>query len=191
MGDIYEILCVTAITAWVISRPLGWFVGRQLGATSGLLIAGLLSLIGMLWPITNWPVALFSPVSLGVAALALADILRPFGIVARRWSLPELTAGLAMYVGYLYASLGGVLFDPYGLGYSGGVTWGVPVALAAYAFGRKDWLLAAVIAGSQALWLAGIGSENLFDHLASLLLFPAILIGIGRRLLARWRPAQI
>ena len=143
-----------------------------------LILAG----VYLIWPFSGWLVAIFSPVSLGIAALALADLARPFGVMAQRWSWQELGVVLIFYCAYIYASLGGVAFDRYALGYSGGAAIGVPVALAGVAYYRKDWLMAAVVAGAQVLWMAGIGSENLFDHLASALLVPAVLIGMARRI---------
>ncbi len=89
---------------------------------------------------------------------------------------------LGLYCVYIFASIGGVAFDPYAFGYSGGAGLGVPVALAGYAYYRKDWLMAAIVAGAQALWLAGIGTENLFDHLTSALLVPALFVAIVRRM---------
>ena len=184
MGSLYEILCVTAITGWLFSRPLGLVLGPQIAAISGLSLALALSGISLIWPASGWPIAIFSPVSLGIAALALADLMRPFGVIARRWSGSELLVILAFYMVYLFASLGGIAFDPYALGYTAGISLGIPVALAGYAYARRDWLLGAVIATAQALWATGIGSENLFDHLVSALLVPAILIGMWRSL---WR----
>ena len=182
VGDLYEILCVSAIVGWVLSRPLRWFLGAQMGAIGGLGLALILSGVGLIWPASNWPVAIFSPVSLGIAALALADLGRAFGVRARRWSLAEMAGVLGLYVGYVFASVGGIAFDPYALGYNAGVSLGVPVLLAGYAYRRKDWLMGAVVAGAQVLWMANIGSENLFDHLAGALLIPAALIGMARRL---------
>lgn len=185
MTELYEILCVMAISGWVLSRPLRWFLSAPLGAIAGLAAAGLLSVVGLIWPASNWPAAIFSPVSLGIAGLALADLLRPFGVIARRWSLAELGAILGIYVAYIFASVGGTAFDPYAFGYSAGVSLGVPVAVAGYAYVRKDWLVAGIVAGAQILWMADIGSENLFDHLASALLVPAVLIGMARRFRGR------
>lgn len=178
---VYEFLCVAAVTGWVLSRPLMLFLPSVLANLVGLGAAIALGICYLIWPYSGWVVAIFSPVSLGIAIYAVVDMTRPFGVIAPRWSLAELGAGLAAYCVYIYASLGWIMFDPYALGFSGGASFGVPVVLAGYAYWRKDWVLGGIIVGAQALWMAGIGSENLFDHLVSALVVPAILIGVARR----------
>ncbi len=182
MSELYEYVLLSVVLGWLFSRLAGLFAAPRSAALAGGALGGLAMLGQYAAPEMAGFSALFSPVSLGIALLAGADLARPFGLCARRWPALELAALLALYVAYVYASVGEAAPDPYALGYAGVGPAAVAMALAGWAFWRRDALLALTVAGAQLSWLLGLGSENFFDHLASALLVPAALIGLARRL---------
>ena len=186
MAELYEYACLGLVAAWAISRPLFPALGAGRAALAGLALAGALMMWQWLDPGVAALAALFSPVSLGLALLAGADLARPFGLRPRRWGTGEMLVLLVAYVAFLHAALGWMQFDPYAQGYAGVAPAMLALVLGGYAFWRRDGLLAAITLGAQLAWLSGIGSENFFDHLAGALLVPALLIGLARRL-RQWR----
>ncbi len=182
MSELYEYILLGAVLAWLFSRLAGLFAGPRAAALAGGALGGLAMAGQYLVPAVAGFSALFSPVSLGIALVAGADLARPFGLPPRRWPAAELLALLALYVAYVYASIGEAAPDPYALGYAGPGPAVVALALAGWAFWRRDMLLALTVVGAQLSWLSGVGSENFLDHLASALLVPAALIGLVRRL---------
>ena len=182
MSDLYEYLALTAVMSWLLSRLLGLFARPRLASLAGVALGAAAMIAQYLAPAAAGFSAVFSPVSLGIALAAGADLARPFGWRARRWPVRELLAVLALYVLYVYASVGEAPADPYAFGYGGIGPAVVAVVLAGWAWVRRDMLLAVVVVAAQVFWLSGIGSENFFDHLASALLVPAMLIGLARRL---------
>ncbi len=185
MSEIYEYVLLSAVLAWLFSRLAGLFAAPRAAALAGAVLGGLAMLGQFLAPGLAGFSALFSPVSLGIALIAAADLARPFGLRTRRWPAAELLALLALYVAYVYASVGEAAPDPYALGYAGAGPAVVALALAGWAWWRRDMVLALAVVGAQIGWLAGVGSENFLDHLASALLVPAALIGLARRLRGR------
>lgn len=181
MNEIYEYSGLIVVVAWLASRYFARKVDVRQAVIRGFIFSVLFAATQYLWPYFALSTAIFSPVSLGIVLLCAADLARPFGGLARRWSRPELWALLAIYVAYIYASIGGSYFDPYALGYGAKGAGAVAVALGLYALVRRDVLLGGIVLGSQIAWLGNIGSENFFDHITSALLIPAILIGLRRR----------
>ena len=185
MNDLYEYSCLAIAAGWLISCISGAFLPPRPAVISALLVAVTMMGVQFAFPTTAVISAVFSPVSVGVAVFAAADMARAFGYEAPRRHPLELIVALSGYVWFLAASLGVFGVDPYGFGYSGVGPAAVAILLAGYAFLRSDALLGVTIVLAQLAWLSGAGSENLFDHLFGVLLIPALLVGLYRRLRGR------
>ncbi len=181
LSTLYEYLCLLAVFGWLLSRLAGRLLPGGAAEAAGLAAAGVLLALQWAVPQVALLAAIFAPVSGGVALFAAADLGRGFGLRHRPRPAAELLTVLAAYLLYLAAGLGVFAVDPHAAGYGGVPAAATAVALGGYALVRRDTLLAAAVLLAQLVWLADIGSENLFDNLAGVLLVPALLVGLWRR----------
>jgi hypothetical protein len=175
MTSVWELLAGSIVLAWVLAQLPG-MRDRVLSAT----VLGLVMVAGTAFfgvePGGIW-IATFEPFGVMLPALCAASLAVRSGRIApppvsRAEKL--IWAGLMLLV--LLGAGGALPLHPYAWFYAG---WG-PVLLAsgvaAWAYWRKQVVVLGVVALGQLMWLADIGSSNLYDHLTHTLLVPALAL---------------
>lgn len=175
MTSAWELLAGSIMLGWVLAQLPGMrdrvFSACVLGLVlvAGTAVAGLR--FGGIW------IATFEPFGVMLPALCAASLAARSGWietppVSRAEKL--IWAGLMLVV--LLGAGGALPLHPYAWFYAG---WG-PVLLASGVAAWACWRGLVVVLGAVALgqlmWLADVGSSNLYDHLAHTLLVPALAV---------------
>lgn len=183
LNEACAVVTLGLVFGWCLMAAGRFFVSPRRAAIVGLAAGVLAALVGRGHPPVHFFAGLFLPLGLSLPALALQDALGAFGVRGRRWPAWEVAALLVLYLAFLAASMGAVAFDPYRFGYQPGPVAMLSLALVLYGWLRRDFLIAGVALAGQALWLAGVGGGNYFDHIAHVLLAPVLIAELLKRAL--------
>ena len=158
----------------VAPAPLSILAGAGAGLLAVLLARDTLALNGL--------VALLEPIGVVLPLLVLRQVAGAMGWPLPAFSSPELLIFLMLYIGFLSASMGVLPFDPYRLGYAPLPVGAMVLALCLYGLATGNWAIPVIAVAGQALWVAGIGSSNWFDHVLHVLLVPVVAVVLIARL---------
>lgn len=129
-------------------------------------------------------VAVLEPLGVILPLLSLRHMAAAAGLPLAPFSTVEIAVFAGLYLLFLMAAGGMLPAAPYRLGYAPLPVGVLVIALCLYgaATGNLFLPLAAVL--GQALWVAGWGSSNYFDHLLHVLLVPVATVALIGRMLA-------
>lgn len=184
MSGRLTLLWLAILIGWIafglideIAPPL---VAAGLAAVAGALVVHLYRDTALLRGV----VAVFGPIAVVLPMLALREVAKSMGLPVQSFGTAPLVVFLIAYVVFLIASAGVLPFDPYRLGYSPGPVAVMVLAICAWGAIQGNLFLPLLAVLAQALWLAGRGSSNWFDHMLHVLLVPIVVVALLGRLLA-------
>lgn len=170
---------IIAWMAWggaslMVSTPLSLFIG----AAVGLLVIGVfrdtLAINGLM--------ALLEPIGIILPLLILRQAAGALGWDWPAFSNLELLVFLILYVAFLASAFGVVPVEAYRLGYAPGPVAIMVVVLCLYGFLTGNWFVPLAAVAAQAMWVAGAGSSNWFDHILHVALVPVIVVVMVTRM---------
>ncbi len=183
MTHLVETLAAAIVAGWVLHRfiaiglprsaPRSWAL---LGGYGSMLLSAYIGGVGFgVWVATVAPVGVMLPL------LCLASSARTYGV----WE-PEPAPRLdllviaALMLAVLLGASGIGPLDAYAWFYGGFGPALLAGAVALWALWRRQVVALVAVVLGQGLWLADIGSSNLYDHFAHMALVPALLLsGLG------------
>lgn len=152
--------------ALVLPGPLSLAIGGAAGGLAVALARGTLVIGGLM--------ALLEPLGVVLPLLVLRQAAGALGWPVPAFSSGELLGFLALHVAFLAASMGVLPADPYRLGYAPWPVACMVLLLCAYGLITGNWFVPLVAVAGQALWVAGAGSSNWFDHVLHAALVPVV-----------------
>ena len=165
---------VFALAGWVVAAPVSVWLGGAAGALAVLVLRDTVPLRGM--------VALLAPFGVMLPALALRHMAAKLGVPVVPFGTVEVLVFLLAYLLLLASAMGALPVDLYRLGYAPLPVGLMVLAVCGYGFATGNWFVPLVAVLGQALWVAGWGSSNWFDHVTHVLLVPAAAIVLLLRL---------
>lgn len=181
MNELYTSVTLGILIGWVAFKILSFILPNKTALIFGMFIGLMSATLARETQSILYFTAILSPIAITIPLLALRSLLQTFSISCPQFSKWEMAGILAIYIAYLAASLGVLIFDPYRLGYS--FVWAGTLAIMLIGYGavrRNPFFPIAAISG-QILWVSDIGSSNYFDHIGHALLVPIILVALIRR----------
>jgi len=182
MTVIYQQIGLAIILGWIATacaRPLGPAPRR---AALGLAIgAAAVALFGWSVPVKA-AMSLLAPLGTILPALAIRHMLKMSGTPVRPFAALDLMVILALLILFYCGSAGVLPFDAYRTGYG---PWAAPILTAAFCVWgwlRDNAFPPLMALTGQCIWMAGIGSPNIFDHVTHALLVPIIALNLALRL---------
>ena len=169
----FDHLAIGLLITWLVYRTVRGFVSGPTALALGGGLAALLLVFGQ--PPMSMLVAVLAPMGFMIPALIGRDIAAGFGAPVTPLGVWDVGLALVVCTALTLATLGFLHVDLYRLGYlpfSGSL---IALLAIAYCLFRRHFWLAAVLLAGQAVWVADIGSTNLFDYIGHLLIIPAAL----------------
>lgn len=161
------------VASLAMSAPLSLGTGAAVGVLSVALFRNTMALNGL--------VAVLEPIGVILPLLVLRQAAGHLGWQIPAFSSPELAAFLVFYILFLAAAMGALPVDPYRLGYAPVPVAVIVLVLCAYGALTGNWFIPVAAVAGQALWVAGWGSSNYFDHTLHATLVPVVaVVLIGR-----------
>lgn len=162
-----------AVLGTVISAPVAAGLGGLAGVLAVLAFRDTVALRGL--------VAVLGPIGVVLPLLALRHAGAGLGLPVQSFPTTGLVAFLLAYLLFLAASMGVLPADPYRLGYAPLPVAVMVLALCALGAVQGSLFLPLLAVLAQALWVAGWGSSNWFDHVLHATLVPVVaVVLIGR-----------
>lgn len=174
---------VAILTGWIIYALAGFAVSVPVAVILGAVIGGLSVLIFRDTLVVRGIVALLGPIGIVVPMLALRHVAVGMSVPLPAFGTPELLVFLVAYVGFLAAAMGVLPVDLYRFGYAPVPVAIMVLALCAYGALSGNFFVPLVAVAGQALWVAGWGSSNWFDHVLHASLVPVVMVVLVLRLL--------
>ncbi len=174
------ILWLASLVGWLAWLILGLGMQAQaplclaIGLAAAVILRDTLPLRGA--------VALLGPVGAVLPFLILRQMAADTGVQVQPFGSLGLLAFLALYVAFLASAAGVVPVDIYRLGYAPIPVAITVLALCAYGLAQGTVLLPLLAVTAQAMWVAGWGSSNYFDHVLHPALVPAVAVVLVMRL---------
>lgn len=182
MSGLGSLAALAVVAGWVAFAVAGWVASPGLAAGLGAVAA--LAVVAMRDSLAvAGALALLAPFGVMLPALALRHVAVKLGVSMPGFASWELAVFVVVYAGFLAAAFGVVPVDLYRLGYAPLPVAAMVVVLCGYAFLTGNWFLAAVAVAGQAAWVLGWGSDNWFDHVLHVALWPVALVALVVRLL--------
>ncbi len=166
---------VYALAGFAVSAPVALSLGVVIGVLSVLMFRDTLPVRGA--------VALLGPIGVVLPLLALRHVAAGVSMPLPAFGMAELLVFLVAYMGFLAASMGVLPVDPYRLGYAPVPVGIMVLGLCAYGAMSGNFFVPLVAVAGQALWVAGWGSSNWFDHVLHASLVPVVIVVLVLRLL--------
>lgn len=164
---------IFALSGLVLSAPWAAGLGALIGAGAVLAFRDTVALRGA--------VAVLGPLGVVLPLLALRHVAGGLGLAIQPFPTPWLILFLLAYLAFLAASMGVLPADPYRLGYAPLPVAAMVLALCAWGAVQGNLFVPLLAVTAQALWLAGWGSSNWFDHVLHVALVPVVaVVLIGR-----------
>ena len=183
MSGLGAVAGLAILLGWVVFALLGWVASPVLAAGLGA-VAGTGAVVFFRDSVAvSGAMALLAPIGVMLPALALRHAAAKLGVPVVAFETWELAAFLLFYTVFLAAAFGVVPVDIYRLGYAPLPVAVMVLAVCAYGFVTGNWFLPLVAVLGQALWVAGWGSSNWFDHVLHAVLWPAAVVVLAARLL--------
>ncbi|MDZ7711191.1 MAG: hypothetical protein U5K36_14905 [Roseovarius sp.] len=175
MRGALEWIGLALVSGWAGSALAGLWAGPVMASAAGGAVAALVLLLRHSMPVAG-AMALLSPIGVMLPALALRHAATVWGVPVAPFGTVELLVFLAAYAVFLAAAMGLVPVDLYRLGYAPAPVAAMVLAVCAYGLWSGALFLPLVAVAGQALWVAGLGSSNWFDHILHAVLLPAVLV---------------
>jgi len=169
------------VLGWAGFALAGLWAGPALASVSGGVVAAMVLLFRRSVPVAG-AMALLSPLGVMLPALALRHAWAVWGGAVVPFGTIELLVFLAAYVTFLASAMGVLPVDLYRLGYAPWPVAAMVLAICCYGMWSGTLFLPLVAVAGQALWVAGLGSRNWFDHVLHALLVPVITVALILRL---------
>ncbi|SEO69229.1 hypothetical protein SAMN04490248_109108 [Salinihabitans flavidus] len=175
MTSVWELLAGSITFAWLLARIPGLRGRALLACAMGLvLVAG--TALADLQPGGIW-IATFEPFGVMLPALCASALAAGAGWIAPpAVSRAEKLIWAALMLVVLLGAGGALPLHPYTWFYAGWESVLLVLCVAVWAFWRRQTLVLGAVALGQLMWLADVGSSNLYDHLAHTLLVPALAV---------------
>ncbi len=179
MTGLVELIAAILVTGWVAERiaililprsaPIHWAPVAGYGAAA---VAGWIGGFGFgLWMSVLAPVGALVPVLCAAWSLKRLGLIRVPGVPT-----PDLLVFALLGAVVLIGAAGIGPVNPYAWFYSGLGAALLPVPIALWALWRGQIAVLVGLALGQALWLADIGSSNLYDQFSHFFLPPALAL---------------
>ncbi len=127
-------------------------------------------------------VAIMGPIGIVLPVLALRHAAAGAGLAVTPFGTVELLVFLLGYIAFLACAMGYLPADLYRLGYAPLPVGAMVLAICAYGALSGHFTLPLIAVLGQALWVAGWGSSNWFDHVTHALLVPVVATVLVLRL---------
>ncbi|WP_324751924.1 hypothetical protein [Roseovarius sp. Pro17] len=177
-----SVLWLASLLGWLAFALLGFGMQPQMAVPLGLIFGlGCAFLLRDTVPLRGI-VALLGPVGAVLPFIILRQMTAHLGVPVQPFGSVELLVFLVLYTAFLASAAGVMPVDVYRLGYAP-----IPVALmvltlCAYGFAQGMVFVPLLAVTGQAMWLAGWGSSNYFDHVLHPALAPAVAVVLVLRL---------
>ncbi len=171
---------LAVVLGWAGFALAGLWAGPLGASAAGAAVAALvLARRGGL--VVSGAMALLSPVGVMLPALALRHMAAAWGLPVAPFATAELLIFLAAYGLFLASAMGLVPVDLYRLGYAPVPVAAMVLAVCGYGLWSGALFLPLVAVAGQALWVAGLGSSNWFDHVLHAMLVPVVVVALIAR----------
>jgi len=166
---------------WVAFALTGLWAAPLVASTTGGAFAALVLVLRHSLPVAG-AMALLSPIGVMLPALALRHAAAAWGVPVAPFGTAELLLFLVVYAAFLASATGLVPVDLYRLGYAPAPVAAMVLAVCACGLWSGTLFLPLVAVAGQALWVAGLGSSNWFDHILHAVRVPVVLVALILRM---------
>jgi len=181
MRGALEWIGLVIVLGWAGFALSSLWVAPTSASMAGAAVAALVLVLRRSVPVTG-AMALLEPVGVMLPALALRDMAAAWGMPVVPFGTVELSLFLAAYTAFLVSATGLLPIDLYRLGYAPKPVAAMVLVACAYGLASGSLFLPLVAVAGQALWVAGLGSSNWFDHVLHALLVPVVVVTLILRL---------
>lgn len=174
---------VAVLLGWVVYALTGLFASVPVALVAGALVGALTVLVFRDTIAIRGFVAVLGPIGIMLPLLALRHVAAGMGVPVAPFGTVELLIFVTLYMGFIASSMGVIPVDLYRYGYAPVPVAVMVLALCAYGALTGSLFIPVLAVAAQALWVAGWGSSNWFDHVTHALLVPIIFVVLILRLL--------
>jgi hypothetical protein len=164
------------VASLVLSGPLSLMIGAALGFLIVFAFRESFPVMGLM--------ALLEPIGIILPLLILRQASGALGWDWPAFSTEELLIFLLFYVAFLATAFGVIPLEAYRIGYAPGPVAVMVLALCLYGFLSGNWFVPLTAVAAQAMWVAGAGSSNWFDHILHVALVPVVVVVLITRLVS-------
>lgn len=182
MSALAVTLWLALLLGWMVWGALSLAVSMPVSLIGGLVLGGACALAFRDSVPLRGMVALLGPVGIVLPLLILRQMAAHLGAPVQPFGTGELAVFLLLYLAFLTNAAVASPVDIYRLGYA---PWPVAImalALCVVGLWQGALFLPVLAVAAQAVWVAGWGSSNWFDHVLHPVLVPAALIVLLLRL---------
>jgi len=183
MTGLGALAALAVVLGWAVFALAGWVVPPALAAGIGAATGAGLVLAFRDSAGLGGAVALIAPMGMMLPALALRDVAVRLGVPVPGFSTWEIAAFLALYTAFLATAFGAIPVEVYRLGYAPVPVAAMVLASCGWGLVSGNWLVALVAVLAQAAWATGQGSDNWFDHVLHVALWPVAAVVLAGRLI--------
>lgn len=172
---------LAVVLGWVAFALVGLWAGPEMASFAGGVAAALVLTLRHTVVVAG-AMALLAPLGVMLPALALRHAAAIWGVPVIPFGTTELLVFLTTYAVFLASATGLVPVDLYRLGYAPRPVAAMVLAVCACGLWSGTLFLPLVAVAGQALWVAGLGSSNWFDHILHAVLVPVVLVALILRM---------